>query len=58
MLSDVLSASRFVVVVVYSARDRFNQRSPEELRWKIFAEEDFPPPLSAALAVLCQGNCS
>ena len=58
MLSDVLSASGFVVVVVYSARDRFNQRSPEELRWKIFAVEDFPPPLSAVLAVLCQGNCS
>ena len=42
MLSDFLSASRFVVVVVYSARDKFNQHSPEELRWKIFAVEDFP----------------
>ena len=56
MLSDVLSASGFVVVVVYSARDRFNQRSPEELRWKSFTVEDFQPPV--VLAVLCQGNCS
>ena len=56
MLSDFLSASRFVVVVVYFARDKFNQRSPEELRWKIFAVEDFQP--SVVLAVLCQGNSS
>ena len=41
MLSDFLSASRFVVVVVYSARDKLNQHSPEELRRKIFAVEDF-----------------
>ena len=41
MLSDFLSPSRFVVVVVYSARDKFNQHSPEEFRWKIFAVKDF-----------------
>ena len=51
ILSDVLSASRFVVVVVFSARDEFNRSSPEELQWKIFAVEDFHPLL--VLAVLC-----
>ena len=46
MLSDFLSASRFVVVVVYSARDKFNQHSPrgvtvENLRRGGFSVEDF-----------------
>ena len=43
LLSDVLSPSRFLVVVVFSSRDKFSRRSPEEFRWKIFASKDFQP---------------
>ena len=43
LLSDVLSPSRFLVVVVFSSRDKFSRRSPEEFWWKIFASKDFQP---------------
>ena len=51
MLSDFLSASRFLVVVVFSARDEF-RRFPEEFRWKIFAGEDFQPIVVLAVLLL------